>query len=100
MSEQKLLPIHPGEVLVEEFLTPMGLSHNQLALAINLPVEKIDSLVRGKQTVTAAIALRLAQYFGMSPRFWLGLQMDYDLDMAEEELGESIRREIVALSSG
>ena len=100
MSEDKLLPIHPGEILVEEFLKPMKLSQDNLALAIHVPIDQIDNLVEGDQPLTADRALRLAQYFGMSPRFWLGLQMDYDLDIAEDERGESIRQEIATLASG
>ncbi|WP_299409492.1 HigA family addiction module antitoxin [Acaryochloris sp. IP29b_bin.148] len=94
MSEDKLLPIHPGEVLLEEFLKPMGLSQNRLALSIRVPARRINEIIHGKRRITADTALRLAKYFDMSPRFWLGLQMDYDLDIAEDEIGEQLNQEI------
>jgi addiction module HigA family antidote len=90
----KLLPVHPGEVLLEEFLTPMGLSQNQLALAIRVPARRINEIVHGRRRITADTALRLARYFRMSPQFWLGLQMDYDLDVAEDALGARLDREV------
>ena len=90
----KLLPIHPGEVLLEEFLVPMGLSQNQLALAIRVPARRINEIVHGRRRITADTALRLARYFRMSPQFWLGLQMDYDLDVAEDALGARLDREV------
>lgn len=95
---EKLAPVHPGEVLLEEFLKPMNLSQNQLALATRVPARRINEIVHGKRRVTADTALRLARYFGVSPQFWLGLQMDYDLDMAEDELGERIKREVMVLT--
>lgn len=95
---KKLAPIHPGEVLLEEFLKPMHLSQNQLALATRVPARRINEIVQGKRRMTADTALRLARYFGVSPQFWLGLQMDYDLDVAEDEVGERIKREVMALS--
>ena len=94
MNEDKLKPIHPGEVLLEEFLKPMNLSQNQLALAVRVPARRINEIIHGKRRVTADTALRLARYFGMSPRFWLGLQMDYDLDVAEDELGIRLENEV------
>ena len=97
MSE-KLAPVHPGEVLLEEFLKPMNLSQNQLALATRVPARRINEIVHGKRRVTADTALRLARYFGVSPQFWLGLQMDYDLDVAEDEVGERINREVIVLA--
>ncbi|MEZ4676744.1 MAG: HigA family addiction module antitoxin [Caldilineaceae bacterium] len=93
-NENKLQPIHPGEVLLEEFLKPMQLSQNQLALALRVPARRINEIVQGKRRVTADTALRLARYFKMSPQFWLGLQMDYDLDVAEDALGERLDREV------
>ena len=99
MSEEKLPPIHPGEVLLEEFLKPMGLSQNQLALAIRVPARRINEIVHGKRRVTADTALRLARYFGMSAEFWLGLQMDYDLDVATEEIGDRIEREVAVMAA-
>jgi addiction module HigA family antidote len=90
----KLPPIHPGEVLLEEFLVPMGLSQNQLALAIRVPARRINEIVHGKRRITADTALRLGRYFRMSAQFWLGLQMDYDLDVAEDALGMQLDREV------
>ena len=94
MTEEKLKPIHPGEVLLEEFLRPMGLSQNRLALNVGVPARRINEIVLGKRRITADTALRLARYFGNSPQFWLGLQMDYDLDVAEDALSERIEREV------
>lgn len=95
---EKLAPVHPGEVLLEEFLKPMNLSQNQLALATRVPARRINEIVHGKRRITADTALRLARYFGVSPQFWLGLQMDFDLDVAEDELGERIKREVMVLA--
>ncbi len=81
MAEEKRKPVRPGEVLLEEFLKPMELSQNRLALDIGVPARRINEIVLGKRRVTADTALRLARYFGMSPQFWLGLQIDYDLDV-------------------
>lgn len=94
MTEEKLKPIHPGEVLLEEFLKPMGLSQNRLALDIGVPARRINEIVLGKRRITADTALRLARYLGMSPQFWLGLQMDYDLDLAADELAGRLEREV------
>ena len=94
MLKDKLAPIHPGEVLLEEFLKPMGLSQNRLALDIRVPARRINEIVLGKRRITVDTALRLARFFNMSPQFWLGLQMDYDLDLAEDELAEKIAREV------
>ncbi len=94
MIKDKLAPIHPGEVLLEEFLKPMGLSQNRLALDIRVPARRINEIVLGKRRITVDTALRLARFFNMSPQFWLGLQMDYDLDLAEDELAETIAREV------
>jgi antitoxin HigA-1 len=95
MNEHKLVPVHPGEVLLEEFLKPMNLSQNQMALALRVPARRINEIVHGKRRVTADTALRLARYFNMSPRFWLGLQMDYDLDVANDQLGDRLNQEVV-----
>ena len=98
MSETKLNPIHPGEVLLEEFLKPLNMSQSRLALDISVPPRRINEIVLGKRSITADTALRLARYFGNSPQFWLGLQMDYDLDVAEELLGSRLDREIKAIA--
>lgn len=95
MAEDRLRPVHPGEVLLEEFLKPMGLSQNRLALSIGVPARRINEIVLGRRSTTADTALRLARFFDMSPQFWLGLQMDYNLDLAEDELGERLRREVI-----
>ena len=94
MAEEKLAPVHPGEVLLEEFLKPMELSQNRLALDIGVPSRRINEIVLGKRRVTADTALRLGRYFKMSPQFWLGLQMDYDLDVEVDKLGERLDREV------
>ncbi len=94
MRTQKLAPVHPGEILLEEFLKPMKLSQNRLALAIGVPPRRINEIVLGKRGITADTALRLARYFNMSPQFWLGLQMDYALDVAADELSDRLEREV------
>ena len=94
MGKKELHPVHPGEVMLEEFLKPMGLSQNRLALDIGVPPRRINEIVLGKRSITADTALRLARYFGNSPQFWLGLQMHYDLDIAAEVLGERLEREV------
>ncbi len=94
MTKKKLAPIHPGEVLLEEFLKPMGLSQNRLALSVGVHPRRINEIVLGKRRVTAETALRLARYFGSSPQFWLGLQSDYDLDVASDELGSRLEQEV------
>ncbi|MCO5187069.1 MAG: HigA family addiction module antitoxin [Anaerolineae bacterium] len=87
---ERMPPIHPGEILLEEFLKPMGISQNQLALAMRVPARRINEIVHGRRRISADTALRLAQFFGMSAEFWLGLQLDYDLDVARDEYGEQI----------
>ncbi len=94
MEEGKLHPVHPGEVLLEEFLKPMGLSQNRLALDIGVHPRRINEIVLEKRRITADTALRLARYFGTSPQFWLGLQADYDLDVAVGSLGDRLEREV------
>ncbi len=94
MSTEKMKPIHPGEILLEEFLKPMRLSQNQLANDIGVPPRRINEIVHGKRRITADTALRLARYFKMSPQFWLGLQMDYDLDIEEDKLSKRLEKEV------
>ncbi|MBI5563387.1 MAG: HigA family addiction module antidote protein [Chloroflexi bacterium] len=94
MAKKDLKPVHPGEVLLEEFLKPMNLSQNRLALDIGVPPRRINEIVLGKRSVTANTALRLGRYFQMSPQFWLGLQMDYDLDIAADALASRLNREV------
>jgi len=99
MEADKLHPVHPGEVLLEEFLKPMQLSQNRLALDIGVHPRRINEIVLGKRSVTADTALRLARYFRTSPQFWLGLQADYDLDVAMDELGDRLEREVKTYAS-
>ena len=94
MGTDRLDPIHPGEVLLEEFLKPLGISQNHLALSIGVHPRRINEIVLHKRGVTADTALRLARYFGMSARFWVGLQADYDLDVAQDKLGTLLDREV------
>ena len=94
MSTKKMPPLHPGEILLEEFLKPMGLSQNRLALDIRVPARRVNEIVHGKRRITADTALRLARYFKMSPQFWMGLQVDFDLDVAEDKLAERLDKEI------
>ena len=94
MHSKKIPPLHPGEILFEDFLKPMHLSQNRLALDIRVPARRINEIVHGKRRITADTALRLAKYFKMSSQFWMGLQMDYDLDMAEDKLADRIDREV------
>jgi antitoxin HigA-1 len=99
MSRDKLNPVHPGEVLLEEFLKPMGLSQNRVALDIGVHPRRINEIVLGKRRISADTALRLARFFGTSPQFWLGLQMDYDLDVAADELGRKLEIEVRPFSN-
>ena len=94
MSAEKLYPLHPGEVLYEEFIKPLGLSQNQLARELKVPPRRINEIVLGKRGISADTALRLARHFGMSPEFWLGLQADYELDLAKDQSEVQISREV------
>ena len=94
MRKGKLVPVHPGEILSEEFLKPMGMSQNRLALALGVPARRINEIVLGKRGISADTALRLSAYFGNSADFWLGIQMDYDLDTARIDTGAAIDREV------
>jgi addiction module HigA family antidote len=95
MTRKKLLPpVHPGEILLEEFLQPMALSQYALAHAICVPPRRINEIVLGKRAVSADTALRLGRYFGMEPQFWLNLQARYDLDVARDALGARLDREV------
>lgn len=92
--KEKIRSVCPGEVLLEEFLKPMGISQTRLALVIGVPPRRINEIVQGKRRISADTALRLGRYFGTSPQFWLGLQMDYDLDIAEYKLGDRLKQDI------
>jgi len=94
MKKSKLNPVHPGEVLLEEFLKPMGLSQNKLALNIGVPARRINEIVLEKRKITADTALRLARFFGMSSEFWIGLQSQYDLDVTADALGDRREKEV------
>jgi addiction module HigA family antidote len=94
MTREKLHPVHPGEVLLEEFLKPMNLSQNRLAIDIGVDARRINEIVLGKRSVTADTALRLARFFGMSPQFWLDLQTEYDLDVTADFLGDKLVSEV------
>ena len=91
---KKIQPVHPGEILLEEFLKPMNISQNQLGRDLGVSPRRINEIIHGKRSITADTALRLSVYFGNSATFWLGLQMDYDLDVAEDNLAIQIRKEI------
>jgi len=91
---KKMNPIHPGDVLLEEFLIPMHLSQNKIASDIGVSPRRINEIVHGKRRITADTALRLAHYFKMSPQFWLGLQMDFDLDAEEDRLADRLSEEV------
>lgn len=97
MARRKLLdPIHPGEILLEEFMKPLGISINRLARDIAVPPGRISAIVNGKRAVTADTALRLAKHFGVSPELWLGLQADFDLRVAKRAVGPEIERRVHA----
>jgi addiction module HigA family antidote len=95
----RLPNIHPGEVLLEEFLKPFGISQNKLARELKVPPRRVNEIVLGKRAITPDTALRLARYFGTSERFWLGLQVDFDLEEALRAIGKSIQKDVRPLSS-
>lgn len=96
---EKLANIHPGEVLLEEFLVPLELSQNQVARDISVPPRRINEIVLGKRAITADTAIRLARYFGTTEKFWIGLQADYDLEEARNKLGSRLHAEVHALAA-
>ena len=95
--EERLPPVHPGEILLEDFIKPLGLSRYRVAKDIGVPTLRISQIVRGQRSITANTALRLARYFGTSAAVWLRLQARYDLEIAEMELAERIEREVKEL---
>ena len=99
MSKRKISPIHPGEVLLEEFLKPMGISQYRLAKDISVPPRRINEIVHGDRCITADTALRLGRYFGVSPQFWLNLQSHFDLAQEEDRMGDRLSREVHVLST-
>ena len=99
MKTTKLVPIHPGEILREEFMSPRGLSQNALARALNVPPRRINEIVLEKRGITADTALRLARFFGTSAEMWTGLQADYDLRLARYEKQKQIERDVEPLAA-
>ena len=97
MKNKKLPPIHPGEILMEEFLQPMGITQYRLAKDISVPPRRINEIVHGKRSITADTALRLGRFFSMSPQFWLNLQTRYDLEVTEDFLEDRLDEEVHAL---
>jgi addiction module HigA family antidote len=94
MKKKALHPVHPGEILLEEFLKPMGLSQNKLAVNIGVPARRINEIVLEKRKISADTALRLGRFFGTSSEFWLGLQSQYDLDITADSLGDRLKKEV------
>lgn len=94
MTSRKIAPIHPGEILLEEFLEPFELSQYRLARDISVPPRRINEIVHGTRSITADTALRLARYFGTSEQFWLNLQAHFDLEMERDRLGDRLKREV------
>lgn len=99
MAAKKLAPVHPGEVLLLEFLEPLGVSQYRLAKEINVPPRRINEIVKGSRSITANTALRLARYFDTSERFWLNLQSHYDLEIERDRLGTSLQQEVRTLAN-
>jgi addiction module HigA family antidote len=97
MRKEKIPPVHPGEVLFEEFMKPMKLSQNRLGNDLRVSARRINEIVNGKRSITADTALRLSRYFGNSAEFWLGLQMDYDLDVEIDNHSARIEKEVKRL---
>ncbi len=98
-KNEKIPPLHPGEVLLEAFLLPMQISQNKLALAMRVPARRINEIVHGRRRITADTALRLARFFGTSAQFWLGLQLDYDLDVAQDAVGAQIVQDVLVYTA-
>lgn len=92
--KNRLANVHPGEILLEDFLKPLGIGQNRLARDIKVPPRRVNEIVLGRRAITPDSALRLARYFGTSERFWLGLQLDYDLEEAQRAVGEAVRKEV------
>ncbi len=97
MRKKMLAPIHPGEILMEEFLKPLGITQYKLAKDINVPARRINEIVHGKRSITADTALRLSRYFNLSERFWLNLQARYDLEVEKDKLNGRIETEVKVL---
>lgn len=99
MSARKISPIHPGEILNEEFLKPMGISQYRLSKDISVAPRRVNEIVQGKRSITADTALRLARYFGLSERFWLNLQSRYELEVEKDKLASRLEKEVRVLKS-
>jgi antitoxin HigA-1 len=97
MTRRKLKPVHPGEILSEEFMTPLGLSMNKMAMDLRVPVTRIADIVNERRGITADTALRFARYFKNSPTFWMNLQTRYDLEVAEDEIATRVERDVQPL---
>ena len=95
MCEEKMAPVHPGEILFEDFMKPLGLTPYRLAKETNVYPRKVNEIVQGKRAITADTALRLARCFGTSPEVWMNLQAHYDLELARDDLDERVEREVV-----
>ena len=98
MKMKKMTPIHPGEILFEEFLKPLGISQYKVAKDISVPPRRINEIVQGKRSITADTALRLARFFGLSERFWLNLQSRYDLEVEKDKLDMRLEKEVKVLT--
>ena len=98
MSAKKLAPVHPGEILLEDFLQEMGISQYRLAKDIRVHPRRINEIVHGKRAISADTALRLARYFGTTERFWLNLQTHYDLEVEKDRLGDRLKKEVAVLA--
>lgn len=99
MTRKKLKPVHPGEILSEEFMAPLGLSMNKMAIDLRVPVTRIADIVNEKRGITAETALRFARYFNNSPAFWMNLQTRYELEVAEDELAVKVQRDVQPLET-
>lgn len=100
MTKKRLPPVHPGEILLEEFLLPMGISQYRLAKDISVPPRRINEIVHGKRSITADTALRLSRFFGTTERFWLNLQNQFDLDVERDRLGNRLDKQVVPHAAG
>jgi len=94
MRTNKMSPVHPGEILMEEFLAPMGISQYRPSRDISVPPRRINEIVHGTRSVTADTALRFGKYFGVSPQFWMNLQAHYDLEQEQDRLGDRLEQEV------
>lgn len=99
MNEHKIAPVHPGEVILEEFLKPSGISQNRLAKAMNITATRLNEIIRGRRGITGDTALRLARATNTTPEFWLNLQALYELETARDALGERVEKEVVPVAS-